>query len=35
MPGRKSAFDTETYRRRNVVERCVNRLTQWRGITTR
>ena len=24
-----------TYRRRNVVERCVNRLKQWRGIATR
>jgi len=34
-PGRKPAFDRETYRRRNVVERCVNRLKQWRGIATR
>jgi len=34
-PGRKPAFDKETYRRRNVVERCVNRLKQWRGIATR
>jgi transposase len=34
-PGRKPAFDQETYRRRNVVERCVNRLKQWRGIATR
>ena len=23
------------YRRRNVVERCFNRLKQWRGIATR
>jgi transposase len=34
-PGRKPAFDEATYRRRNVVERCVNRLKQWRGIATR
>jgi transposase len=34
-PRRKPAFDRETYRRRNVVERCVNRLKQWRGIATR
>ena len=34
-PGRKPAFDRETYRRRNVVERCVNPLKQWRGIATR
>ena len=34
-PGRKPAFDREAYRRRNAVERCVNRLEQWRGIATR
>ncbi len=34
-PGRKPAFDRETYRRRNIVERCFNRLKQWRGIATR
>jgi len=34
-PGRPPAFDAATYRRRNVVERCVNRLKQWRGIATR
>ena len=34
-PGRPLAFDKEVYRRRNVVERCVNRLKQWRGIATR
>ncbi len=34
-PGRRPGFDWEAYRRRNVVERCVNRLKQWRGIATR
>lgn len=34
-PGRPLAFDREHYRRRNVVERCFNRLKQWRGIATR
>ncbi len=34
-PGRKPGFDANVYRRRNVVERCVNRLKQWRGIATR
>jgi transposase len=34
-PGRKPAFDRATYRRRNVVERCINRLKQWRGLATR
>ena len=34
-PGRKPAFDTATYRRRNAAERCVNRLKQWRGVATR
>ncbi|MGW5001578.1 transposase [Streptomyces hydrogenans] len=29
------AFDRETYKHRNVVERCFNRLKQWRGIATR
>jgi transposase len=28
-------FDAATYARRNVVERCVNRLKQWHGIATR
>jgi transposase len=32
--GRPPAFDPNTYRRRNVVER-INRLKQWRGIATR
>jgi transposase len=34
-PGRPLAFDAELYARRNVVERCVNRLKQWRAIATR
>jgi transposase len=42
-PGRGSSrprgcppeFDREAYRRRNVVERCVNRLKQWRGVAAR
>ncbi len=34
-PGRKPAFDREGSRRRNVVERGINRLKQWRGIATR
>ncbi len=34
-PGRRAAFDREAYRRRNVLERCVNKLKQWRGIATR
>ena len=33
--GRPPAFDAEVYRGRNVVERCVNRLKQWRGVATR
>jgi transposase len=34
-PGRPLAFDREAYRRRNVVERCMNRLQQWRSVATR
>jgi transposase len=34
-PGRPPGFDPVVYRRRNVVERCINRLKQWRGIATR
>jgi transposase len=33
--GRPPAFDKKLYRQRNVVERCFNRLKQWRGIATR
>jgi transposase len=33
--GRPLVFDADLYARRNVVERCVNRLKQWRGIATR
>ncbi|MFC5204120.1 IS5 family transposase [Streptomyces kaempferi] len=32
--GRPPAFDKQVYKRRNVVERCFNRLKQWRGIAT-
>ena len=34
-PGRKPQFDREAYAWRNVVERCVNKLKQWRGIAIR
>lgn len=33
--GRPPAFDRETYRRRNTVERSINKLKQWRGLATR
>ncbi|MFD4562819.1 hypothetical protein ACFWP5_52475, partial [Streptomyces sp. NPDC058469] len=33
--GRPPAFDRETYKQRNTVERRINRLKQWRGIATR
>ena len=33
--GRPPGFDTETYKQRNTVERCINRLKQWRGLATR
>ncbi|MEU6040833.1 transposase [Actinomadura sp. NPDC047616] len=33
--GRPPAFEAQVYRQRNVVERCFNRLKQWRGIATR
>ncbi|MGX1135674.1 transposase [Streptomyces glaucescens] len=32
--GRPPAFDREAYKQRNAVERCINRLKQWRGIAT-
>ncbi len=33
--GRPPGFDPETYKQRNTVERCINRLKQWRGLATR
>jgi transposase len=33
--GRPPQFDRELYRRRNVVERCIGRLKQFRRIATR
>lgn len=33
--GRPPAFDRETYKQRSTVERCINRLKQWRGIAHR
>lgn len=33
--GRPPAFDKTAYKQRNTVERCINRLKQWRGLATR
>ncbi|WP_423835980.1 hypothetical protein [Streptomyces endophytica] len=33
--GRPPAFNRETYRQRNTVDRCINKLKQQRGPTTR
>ena len=33
--GPTPGFHAGRYRQRNVVERCMNRLKQWRGIATR
>lgn len=33
--GRPPAFDRGTYKQRSPVERCINRLKQWRAIGTR
>ena len=33
--GRPPSFDAQVYKRRNVVERCFNRLKQWRDLATR
>lgn len=33
--GRPPAFDRPLYKHRNVVERCFNRLKQWRDLATR
>jgi transposase len=34
-PGRPLSFSKERYARRNMIERCINRLKQWRGFATR
>lgn len=33
--GRPPGFDAEAYKERNTVERCINRLKQWRGLAMR
>lgn len=33
--GRPPSFDAEAYKQRNTVERCINRLKQWRGLAMR
>ncbi|GAA3812717.1 hypothetical protein GCM10022206_58900 [Streptomyces chiangmaiensis] len=33
--GRPPVFDRDTYRRRNIVERCFNQLKGFRGLATR
>ncbi|MFL6144183.1 MAG: transposase, partial [Labedaea sp.] len=33
--GRPPAFDADLYKQRNVVERCFNRLKQFRSLATR
>ncbi|MEU5281720.1 IS5 family transposase [Streptomyces asoensis] len=33
--GRPPGFDRDAYKQRNTVERCINRLKQWRGLATR
>lgn len=33
--GRPPSFDREAYKQRNTVERCINKLKQWRGLATR
>ncbi|GGX49946.1 hypothetical protein GCM10010353_73390 [Streptomyces chryseus] len=35
LGGRPPVYDKQVYKHRNVVERCFNRLKQWRGIATR
>jgi transposase len=34
-PGRPLGFDATVYRGRNVAERCINKLKQWRSVATR
>nr|WP_107066121.1 MULTISPECIES: IS5 family transposase [unclassified Streptomyces] len=33
--GHPPGFDAEAYKQRNAVERCINRLKQWRGLAMR
>jgi len=33
--GRPVSHDPDLYRERNTVERCINKLKQWRGLATR
>lgn len=33
--GRPPAFDRAAYKQRNAIERCINKLKQWRGLATR
>ncbi|MDQ0761960.1 transposase [Streptomyces canus] len=33
--GRPPDFNAEAYKERNTVERCINRLKQWRGLAMR
>ncbi|MFF8730657.1 IS5 family transposase [Streptomyces sp. NPDC015171] len=33
--GRPPGFDADAYKQRNTVERCINRLKQWRGLAAR
>ncbi len=33
--GRPPAFDRAAYKQRNTVERCIDKLKQWRGLATR
>lgn len=35
LGGRPPGFDSEAYKQRNTVERCINRPKQWRGLATR
>ncbi|MFF3985121.1 IS5 family transposase [Streptomyces sp. NPDC001797] len=35
LRGRPPSFDSEAYKQRNTVDRCINRLKQWRGLATR